>query len=272
MKHAFLFFLFFFFSVFAMAIQPTLPIGAKANAMGGVSLLPTDFWSVFNNPAGLASQHSFAGGLAFDSYFAIDKNLSLKSAAILLPTNSGTFGLNLNYFGFSAYHEQKIGLAFGKQLGEKISVGIQLDYLSVSIGNDLGNASAFTFELAMIAQLTESLSLASYIYNPLAVKIGKINPEITPAIFKLAAAYKIDDALLLVSEYEQGLNDRGMLKVGMEYQLIEQIFVRGGLSTNPNLFSFGFGLNLKGMAVDFGTTYHQTLGFSPKVGMYYRIN
>jgi hypothetical protein len=253
------------------ALQTNQPVGAKAFAMGGVSLLPADFWSVFNNQAGLASQTYWTIGFAYDSYLGLDKNLSLKSGGFILPTNSGTFGLNLSYYGYSAYHEQKIGFAYGKSLGEVFSVGLQIDYLTLNIGDDYGKANAITFELGIEAKLSEDLKIATHIYNPFMVKLGDVNPEITPAIFKLAAAYKIETDLLILAEYEQSVYAHGIFKIGMEYHLIEQVFIRGGLATNPNIFSFGFGLNFNGFTVDFGSSYHQTLGFSPKFGLYYRI-
>lgn len=257
------------FHVPTKATQPIQSIGAKSLSLGGVSLLPADFWSVFNNQAGLISQNSLAAGFAYDTYLGLDKNLSLKSGAIILPTSSGVFGLTLNYFGYSAFNEQKIGLAYGKSLSEIFSIGIQIDYLSLTIGNNYGSVGAFTFEIGILAKLSESLQIASHIYNPFMVKLGKINPESTPAILKLAVAYTIDEDLLLLSEYEQRIDEKGILKFGAEYHLIENFFVRGGLSTNPNLFSFGFGFKTNGFNIDFGSSYHQILGFSPKAAVYY---
>ncbi len=247
------------------------PVGARAISLGGVSLLPADFWSVFNNQAGLASQKNWGFGFAYDSYLGLDKKLSLKSGAVLIPTNSGTFGLSMNYYGYSAYHQEKIGLAYGKSLGKIFHIGLQLDYLALSIGNDYGQAHAVTFELGILAILSDKLQIASHIYNPFMVKLGKINPEIQPALLKFATAYQIDNSLLLLAEYEQNIQGHGILKLGMEYQLIKQLQIRAGLATNPNLFSFGFGLILKYFRLDFGTSYHQVLGFSPKVSLYYKI-
>lgn len=271
MRYFFIILFYLFFNISLKALQPNQPVGAKALSMGGISLLPDDFWSVFNNQAGLASQTNWMVGFAYDSYLGLDKNLSLKSGGFIVPTNSGTFGLSLSYYGYSAYHEQKIGFAYGKSLGKIFSVGLQIDYLSVAIGNDYGNASAITFEIGILAKLSEDLQIATHIYNPFMVKLGEINPEITLAIFKLAAAYSIENDILVLAEYEQSVDAHGIFKVGMEYHLLEQFFVRGGLATNPNLFSFGVGFNFSGFNVDIGTSYHQTLGFSPKVGMYYLI-
>lgn len=253
------------------ALHTNQPVGARALSMGGVSLLPADFWSVFNNQAGLASQTNWILGFAYDSYLGLDKNLSLKSVGFLVPTNSGTFGLSLSYYGYSAYNEQKIGFAYGKSLGKIFSVGLQIDYLSLSIGNDYGNAQAITFEIGILANLNDDFQIAAHIYNPFMVKLGEVNPEITPAIFKLAAAYKVETDILILAEYEQSVYEHGIFKIGMEYHLIEKFFVRGGLATNPNLFSFGVGFNFNGFNIDFGSSYHQTLGFSPKFGMYYLI-
>ncbi|MCD6090039.1 MAG: hypothetical protein J7J72_00935 [Bacteroidales bacterium] len=271
MRNIFMLLFILIFHISLKAAQPFQTVGAKSLSMGSVSLLPADFWSVFNNQAGLASQKNWTFGFAYDSYLGLNKELSVKSGAFIVPTESGTFGLTLNYFGYSAYHEQKIGLAYGKSLGELFSVGIQLDYISTSIGNDYGRADAFTFEIGILAKLSESFQIASHLYNPFMVKLGEINPEATPAIFKLAAAYNIDTDLLLLAEYEQSNTSHGIFKVGVEYHLIEQFFVRGGLSTNPNLYSFGIGFNLNGFNIDFGTSYHQILGFSPKVAIYYQI-
>lgn len=271
MRHFSIIILIFIISILPTTAQPGQPTGAKALSMGGVSLLPADFWSVFNNQAGLSTQNNWAAGFAYDSYLGLDKNLSLKSGAVIVPTNSGVFGLTLNYYGYAAYNEQKIGLAYGKLLSEIFSVGLQIDYVSVSIGNEYGQAGAFTFEVGILAQISDELHIASHIYNPFMVKLGKVNPESTPAIFKLACAYKIDQDILLLAEYEQSDIAAGIIKLGLEYHLIEDFFIRGGLSSNPNLFSFGLGLKLNGFNIDFGTSYHQILGFSPKAAVYYRF-
>lgn len=271
MKHFLLICFSMLISISSSAFQYYKTVGAKSISMGGISLLPADFWSVFNNQAGLATNNYWAGGFAYDSYLGIDKNLSLKSAGLIIPTKSGTFGLNLNYYGYSAYNEQKIGLAYGKSLGKMVTVGLQIDYLSVNIGNDYGNAGAVTFELGIIAQISDNWQIASHVFNPFMVKIGQINPETVPAIIKIATAYNIDQDILLLAEYEQQTDIRGVFKVGMEYRVIEQFFVRGGLSTNPDLFSFGIGLKMSNLNLDVGTSYHQVLGFSPKAALYYRF-
>lgn len=271
MRNFFVILFILIFHTSLQAAQPFQTVGAKAHSMGGVSLLPADFWSVFNNQAGLASQTKWSFGFAYETNLNLSQELSVKSGAFILPTSSGTFGLTLNYYGYQAYNEQKVGLAYGKNLGQKIAVGIQLDYLSIFIGNDNGRANAFTFEIGILAEITEYLTVASHLYNPYMVKIGSVNPESLPAILKFALAYKVDKDLLILAEYEQDNLSHGIVKLGMEYHLIEQFFVRGGLSSNPNLLSFGLGFKVNGFNIDIGSNYHQTLGFSPKASMYYDL-
>jgi len=271
MRYFFLILFFTFFTYSLKAAQTFHIIGARALSMGGISLLPEGFWSVFNNQAGLSSINTFGVGIAYNSHFGIDKNLSLKSAAFVIPTNSGTFGLTINYFGYSAFHQQKLGLAFGKSLGDVLSMGIQIDYLSTVIGNDYGKANAFTFEIGILAKINPSLQIAAHLYNPFMVKLGKVFQEITAAVFSFSTAYHLDSDILILAEFEQRSLSPGILKLGMEYQLIETIFIRAGLATKPQLFSFGIGLIINGINLDIGSSYHQILGFSPNVSMHYMI-
>lgn len=268
------FFIFLFIIIFNFplcAFQPYRPIGASALSTGGISILPSSFWSVFNNQAGLAEQTNWGFGFAYDNYLGLDTKLSMKSVGLIAPTKSGTFALNANYFGYSGYNEQKIGFAYGKALGKNIAVGLQFDYFSQAIGADYGRAHAFSFEIGVLAKLSESLQLATHIFNPFMVKLGNENPEKIAAILKFGLAYKIDKSILLLSEYEQSIDDHGIIKLGVEYLLIENFCVRLGISNHTNSFSFGAGLKLKGLNIDIGSSYHQTLGFSPNIGIHYII-
>jgi len=60
-----------------------------------------------------------------------------------------------------------------------------------------------------------------------------------------------------------------VFKAGIEYKAIKEFYLRAGISTNPALSSFGFGLNLKNLKIDFSANYHQVLGISPQVGLSY---
>ena len=47
-------------------------------------------------------------------------------------------------------------------------------------------------------------------------------------------------------------------------------YLRGGISTNPTLSSFGFGLQMKNFKMDISSSFHQTLGITPGISLIYQ--
>lgn len=261
--------------------QTYTPVGARSAAMGNASAALSDLWSVNNNQSGLAGLSQIAAGLAYENRFLV-KELGLKSFALAIPTNTGTFGLSFNSFGFADYSEMKTGLAFGKKFGKVFSAGLQLDYLRTHIAESYGNSDAFTFEVGVRTELTRQFTIAAHVFNPIHVQIQNETNDRVPVIFKLGMAYEVAEGLLLAVETEKNSDFKPLLRGGMEYAIIEKAAVRIGYSTLPSTsgsdgfsiasaLSFGFGLNLKNFLLDLSSSYHQTLGWSPTISMVYNF-
>ena len=246
------------------------PIGGRSAALGNASVTFSDFWSIHNNQAGLAYFDNITAGFYYENRFGLSE-LSLKSGAFVLPTKSGVCGLSMNYFGYSQYNENKIGLAYAKSFGKKFSVGIQFDYLSTHIAENYGSKSLVTFEIGMIAKLTENLSIGTHFYNPISVKLNDYNDERVPYVGKLGLAYNFSDKVLLSVETEKETDIDPILKAGIEYRLIKEIYVRTGITTKPFVNTFGFGIKLKKLQFDFSSSLHPVLGYSPQISFIYNI-
>ena len=247
------------------------PEGGRSAAMANASVALSDFWSLQNNQAGLAFYNRLSAGAYYENRFLV-KEMSLKAGGFILPTKAGTFGANLTYFGYPKYNETKIGLAFAKNFGDVIAIGLQLDYLNTSIANDYGSRGVATFEIGMLSKVNDNLTLGAHVYNPVRVKISEYDDERVPTIFRIGAAYDLDKDLLVTAEVEKDLEYNPMLKVGLEYRIIQQVIVRGGISTNPGTYSFGFGLDFEKLMIDFSSSIHQTLGYSPQISLIYNFN
>lgn len=252
------------------ATNGNVPEGGRSSAMAGASVALSDFWSLQNNQAGLAFYNHLAAGAYVENRFMV-KELSLKSAGMVLPISKGVFGLKMSYFGYALYNESKIGLAYARQLSEKIAVGVQLDYLHLAFGDDYGKKGALSFELGVLAKVNDHLSLGAHIYNPINAKIADYADERIPASIRLGAAYAFDDKLLLSAEVEKDTEFDPVAKLGIEYRIVKAVYVRGGLATNPGLYSFGFGLNLKNLKLDFSSSIHHVLGYSPQISIVYQF-
>ncbi len=96
------------------------PTGGRSAGIGNASVTFTDFWSIQNNQAGLAGFKTIAAGFAYENNFLV-KELGLSSGAFILPVKFGSFGINYQHFGYSAYSRSRLGLAYARKLGEDFS-------------------------------------------------------------------------------------------------------------------------------------------------------
>lgn len=256
---------------FANATNFNNPAGGRSAALGHASVALVDFWSLQNNQAGLGFQDKLKAGVYYENRFLLEE-LGFKIAGLLVPTNSGTFGLILNHFGFHSYSESKVGLAYGKAFGEKVAIGIQLDYLNTHLGGEFGSTSQVTFEAGLLAKLTEKTVFGAHIFNPLQKKLTKAYNQRSPASFRFGLAYHYTDQLLVTAEAEKNSQRPVNLKAGLEYFIIEKFVIRIGFGSKPAQLSFGSGIYLKRIKIDISSSFHQVLGFSPQVSIIFRIS
>jgi len=247
---------------------PINQIGGRALAVSGCALTFSDVWSQYHNQAGLAYLKGINAGLAFQNQFLV-KELSTKSIALALPLKSGVFGLNYYSFGFSAYNENKFGLAFAKAFGKKLAVGIQLDYLYTHIDGEYGNNGIASGEIGILAKPIDNLTIGAHLNNVWRSRRTDFNSEYLPTIFKVGASYLMYEKALLSIEFEKDMDLDPVFKTGLELKLLDKIFFKAGISTNPNVFSFGPAFTFKNFQLSLGFSKHPTLGYSQGISLIY---
>ncbi|MCK5857391.1 MAG: hypothetical protein KAG64_07870 [Bacteroidales bacterium] len=243
-------------------------VGGRSAAMGGVGAANNDFWSVNNNQAGLGFAEGSGVGFYYDNHFLI-KELSLNQLSAVFKTKRGGFGLNVSYFGYGQYNEKKIGLAYGMKLGKRFALGVQMDYLHTFIAENYGSKSMFTFEIGLMTKITDELTLGAHVYNPIRTQISEYNDERLPTLLKLGLNWDLAKDFTAAIEAESDMNNPLILRAGLEYNIMDLMYARIGVSNNPNVFSFGVGLYLGGFKLDFASSMHQVLGYSPQISASY---
>lgn len=246
------------------------PAGSRSASMSNSSVCLSDLWSAFNNQAGLAQITQAQAGIYYENRYLL-KELGYKAAAFACPFEAGTLGLSYTHFGFSAYNESKIGLASAKRIGKYLSMGVQIDYCMIHLDENYENHSFFTFEVGVLSNISPKLSLGAHVYNPLNVKISKKSGECAPAIFRMGASYMVTNKFMITAETEKDINHKAVLKSGFEYQLTPVVNLRAGIASNPASISFGVGIYKGNLVMDFSTSYHQILGFSPQASLSYKF-
>jgi len=261
-------------SFMARAGNENFAFGGREAGVSNASVCFSDVWAVHYNQAGLASLTSMSAGVYYDNRFMLP-NLSMKAFAFALPTkNLGVFGLSVGYYGYSLYNEQKIGLAYARSFGKKFSVGVQLDYLGLNLGEDYGSKNNFAAEVGIQYEVIKNLKMGAHIYNLNRAILNTatesdINNERVPTIMKLGLSYNFSEKVLVCAETEKDVELSPIFKAGLEYHMIKMMYLRLGVSTNPSKNSFGLGLDLKGVKFDFAFSRHEVLGWSPMVSLVY---
>ncbi len=235
--------------------------GARGIGMGNANLTLKDIYSGFNNPAGLAYLDGFAGAAFVENRFLLQE-LQLAAISIAQPTNSGTIGMTLQYFGFEDYNEQKVGLNYSRQLFDKFSIGAQFDFLNTRV-KEYGNAAAITFEVGLQYEILDKLATGIHVFNPIRATIGTEN---LPSIIQIGLTYQVADYLTISGAIEKDATLPYNAKFGVEYEIAKKIQLRAGMNSNPNRLSFGVGYLVNQLQLNVAATYHDILGFSPALG------
>ena len=256
----------FAFQVPSIGGNENQPIGARSAGLANASLTLSDVWSVHHNQAGLGHIRKVSAGVYYESRFLMPE-LGLSAAALAVPIGKGTFGLSFNSFGYQLYKENKIGLAYGRSFGDFLSIGVQLNYHSAVFSEMYGNSSAFTAEVGAIYKAGKKVVLAAHLFNPNQSRIAEYNDERIPSVIRFGARYSFSDRVFLAAEVENGLYQKPSLRAGLEYHPVDVLYVRAGISGNPFNSNFGFGLQMKKLQLDFAGTFHQVLGFTPKISL-----
>ncbi len=275
MDKKYIFFIFsLFFSVYLPATNDNASLGARQNALASNDLFIQNVWAAHNNPALLGTINQMQTGIFYQNRFLL-KQLGLKAVAFVLPLNNSALGLTFSSFGYSIFQENQLKLSYGMKLGEKVNAGVGLSWLNNQI-NGIEYVRKYNFilpEMALMYQVTKNLTIATSVYNPVMQKIKSSRyDERLPTVFKLGGRYTLSDKVILYSQINKDLDFDASVRAGMEYFVSEKLILNMGIATTATLAAFGVSYRLNDWGLNFGTSYHQQLGFSPSVGIVYRKN
>jgi hypothetical protein len=259
----------FFVAAFQLAAfggNENQPVGARSAGLANASLTLNDVWSIHHNQAGLGSIRKVSAGVYYESRFLLPE-LGLSAGAIAVPIGKGTFGLSFRSFGFQAYKENKIGLAYGRAFGDFLSIGMQINFQSAVFSEFYGSSSTFTAEIGAMYKASKRVTIAAHLFNPNQSRIAEYDDERIPSVIRFGARYLFSDQVFVVAEVENALYQKPILRGGLEYHPVDILYVRAGISGNPLNSNFGFGLQMKKFQLDFAGAFHQVLGFTPKISL-----
>ncbi|MDF3078766.1 MAG: hypothetical protein K0S09_2655 [Sphingobacteriaceae bacterium] len=222
-----------------------------------------------SNQAGIAAVKRPALSAAYQSQY-LNPDLSTKSAVLVYPLQGNALGLSFESYGFSAYNEQKASFSYAKNFGGKLFAALAFNYHQVKIPQ-YGDAKAYSFEAGAQYFLSENLLLGAHLANPSSSKYSNQLSTVIPSIYEVGASYRVSNKLLLNSGLVKELELKADFRSGLEYQVIDWLAFRGGVSANPFRQYAGFGLLYNNFRIDAAVATHPDLGISPQIALSYEF-
>jgi len=220
-----------------------------------------ELFSFTSNQAALAAVKRAGIGIYGERRFLL-KETSSYSIATVLPCRMGNFGIQLNYSGFKDFNENKIGLAYARALGEKLSLGTQFDYYGYRVPG-YSSTSFVNFEAGVLLHFSEKLNGGFHVCDPVKMKTVKTGIEQPTAAYKMGLGYDASANFFAGAEIVKQEDKPVNVIVGIRYHFAKQFFVGAGFMSQSSLLFGGAGIGWANLRLDIAGSYHPQLGFSP---------
>lgn len=267
MKNIYAFIIFILLGYEALSQSgPLLFGGARGDGVGGADIGFADINALFANPAGIAFLDTWQATVTARNRFSVMETSTLGMAVALPIDDLSGIGLMASYHGFEAYNETKIGLAYARRLIPDLSVGFMIDYQGFRIP-EYGDRHTLTFEAGAQAVLLRNFRVGVYVYSPVRVEVSE-EDYIRP-YFALGGTWQVSNSLMIHVKAAQDIAFRPSAHAGIEYRLIEILYLRAGISTNPVENAFGIGIIANNLRFDIATLFHPSLGMTPSLSVSY---
>jgi len=241
--------------------------GAGEAGMGYACVMKPGFWSSFHNQALLPAYGNLSCGISYQSRFGI-KELGTRSAAVIIPTGRAVAGAIYSQCGYPDFRRESAGLACGLKLSEKISAGVQADYLSEKPSGEYDNHMFITCEAGITIFPDENTIIGIHLFNPLPA-MGIRNK--IPSALRTGIGSSINKVLFAGIEAVMCTRNRLNVKGGFEYEAAGRLKLRGGFCTESTSFSFGLGYKMETVHLDISFSTHEILGITPSASLVFNI-
>lgn len=270
-KQQFLYIAAVIFSFYVLDVQAAgeyRAIGTRmmTPGLGGVSVI-TPYAPSSNQAAMGFSENSSISAYYAHSGLAEGVN-NFMAMGQLKFKKGGTFGFTGSYYGYELFNEKKFGIGYGLKLADFVSIGAQIDIMNNKVSGYESN-TAVTFELGALFKVNKHIQIGAHVYNPARVRYGKDTDERVPTVFRLGATYTTKEKVWITGEIEQDLDRNLAFRAGIDYKVVDYLYVRAGMLTYPLSGTLGVGLEYKGLRFEILGAYQKITGISPHLGVTY---
>ena len=255
-----------FFSVKSQLYDFPSP-GSKALGMSGAS--DTTVWSLFSNPAGLASVRKPAAGIGYHNAF-LTNALASQSGFGVFPSSLLNVGGAYSRYGSELYNVQSFSVSLSRRVAPVLSMGLRFGYFLRSIKYS-ESAGAFAFDAGVMVKTSECVLLSVYSCNPAAQVIINDDDQSRqplPSLLAFSCSVKLSPVFMVTADLNHR-NDlaRQIYGLGMSASIQRWIELRTGIVARPVRLSFGTTLRWDSLELTMAANHHDRLGLSSTAGL-----
>ena len=258
-------------TVVVLGQNPGYETGARNAAVGGATVSHVDLWSAHQNQGAMAFMDQSAIGVNYGRRFNLGE-LSQVGLAALWHSDLGNFALTGHRDGFASFNRTKFGLAYGRLFGDNIGFGVQFNVMNTYIEETETQPLGFTFELGFRYKISDEFSFAAHYFNPTRSRIHPDFDDRYSTILRAGFEFAPNSDFCLAGEAYKDMNQDIAFRLGIDYGIWEVIHLRTGFSTGNQQFGGGLGIVAGRLDIDLSAQLHRTLGWTPQVGLNYRLN
>lgn len=207
-----------------------------SHSAANITTIWEDENAALNNSAGIINDYNLTAivNVINVNGFA---GLNRYSAALTKKfRNDNAFSVSVKYFGDSDLNEQYYGISYARKVMKNWNIGIQADLVGYSSAN-FGRIFTPTFEIGTILKASKNLSVGFHVFNPLNQSLN--DNLYLYSLFQIGAKYQLSEKVAIMSEVEKASTLQFNFKSALEYEIIENLKLRGGFQTSNSQFHFG---------------------------------
>lgn len=241
-------------------------VGAATRALGGISSIQAPGCTgIFNSPA--AGRWDSARIVFADSrnLFGV-RGLSSEALGISMGLKSLRIGALWSRTGSDFVSRQEFRIHGSGRISELLSLGLGLQYRFINMSGQYGQGGTPIVQLGMAVKAGRKTDVVIDWYNVVPLNTNTDISNIGIAHLRAGVRHRVSPQAGLLAEVHARYGDypnRSFLRGGIWYQTRRIIFLAGA-GNGPEPISFGMCFKSRQLRLDFSSSYHTSLGFSPQ--------
>ncbi|MDR0506779.1 MAG: hypothetical protein LBH32_08210 [Dysgonamonadaceae bacterium] len=242
-----------------LAIEELNLTDARSFALGNLHALSHE--SV--NPAALSFSDQLLGASVLNQFEM--KELNTSNLWLKYPNRYLDAGITFSHFGYEDYRIVQMQAGFAKKIIPELSLGINLLYFRKSSFWEENAANRLSSCIGIVYQSSKTVEfsfLAENILHNFPYRLWKLYGGMD---------YRVLENCSLLLESGYNANKQFDFSLGIEYELLDKIWIRAGTQIILKMPSFGVGYKWKNWTVDAGFSLHPVLGTSSMIAVTYLL-